>query len=155
MSQGQLVFSGAVKSQTAGCSPKRLISKSSNSHLRDERFISERRLERPTGGPALQGWRTPSRACAGHWCHPWRCGRLWGAGSLVWLRRRDGTPCAGLWAWRWAGGLGPASRTSSGDLGRHPGRAVSGHCRPRTRAGARGAVRPYAVVRRTRLVPAR
>ena len=38
MSQGQLVFSGAVKSQTAGCSPERLISKSSNSHLRDELF---------------------------------------------------------------------------------------------------------------------
>ena len=64
MSQGQLVFSGAVKSQTAGCSPERLISKSSNSHLRDERFISERRLERPTGGPALQGWRTPVRVPA-------------------------------------------------------------------------------------------
>ena len=62
--QGQLVFSGAVKSQTAGCSPERLISKSSNSHLRDERFISERRLERPTGGPALQGWRTPVRVPA-------------------------------------------------------------------------------------------
>ena len=62
--QGQLVFSGAVKSQTAGCSPERLISKSSNSHLRDERFISERPLERPTGGPALQGWRTPVRVPA-------------------------------------------------------------------------------------------
>ena len=74
-----------------------------------------------------------SRACAGHWCHPWRCGRLCGAGSRVWLRRRDGTPCAGLWAWRWAGGLGPASRTSSGDLGRHPGRAVSGDRRPQAR----------------------
>ena len=58
------MFSGAVKSQTAGCSPERLISKSSNSHLRDERFISERRLERPTGGPALQGWRTPVRVPA-------------------------------------------------------------------------------------------
>ena len=64
MSQGQLVFSGAVKSQTVGCSPERLISKSSNSHLRDERFISERRLERPTGGPALQGWRIPVRVPA-------------------------------------------------------------------------------------------
>ena len=142
MSQGQLVFSGAVKSQTVGCSPERLISKSSNSHLRDERFISERRLERPTGGPALQGWRIPVRVpatgatrgdvgdCVGQ-------GRGCGRGG------RDGTPCAWLGAWRWAGGLGPASRPSSGDLGRHPGRAVSGDRRPRP-------AHPYAVPRRTR-----
>ena len=55
-----------------------------------------------------------------------------------------------LWAWRWAGGgLGPASRPSSGDLGRHPGRAVSGPRRPRPAAASRAA-RPYAVPRRTR-----
>ena len=91
-----------------------------------------------------------SRACAGHWCHPWRCGRLCGACSRVWPRRRDAAPCAGCGRGVGLGGLGPASRPSSGDLGRHPGRAVSGHCRPRPRAGAGRPAHPYAVVRRTR-----
>ena len=42
-----------------------------------------------------------------------------------------------LWAWRWAGGIGPASRTSSEDFGRQPGRAVSGYRRPRPVAAIR------------------
>ena len=151
--QGQLVFSGAVKSQTAGCSPERLISKSSNSHLRDERFISERRLERPTGGPALQGWRTPVRVPATG-CHPWRCGRLCGAGSRVWLRRRDGTPCAGLWAWRWAGGSVLLREPRRGILGGTLGGRCPATTAPRPVAVIRcreaGPAHPYAVPRRTR-----
>ena len=120
MSQGQLVFSGAVKSQTAGCSPERLISKSSNSHLRDECFISERRLERPTGGPALQGWRTPRPlvppvamwatvwgrvagvAAAAGWhavCRAVGVALGWGARSC--LENLVG----GSWAAPWAGGV--------------------------------------------------
>ena len=31
-----------------------------------------------SGGPPSRGGGLP-RACAGHWCHPWRCGRLCGA----------------------------------------------------------------------------
>ena len=51
------------------------------------------------------------------------------------------------------GGLGPASRPSSGDLGRHPGRAVSGYRPPQARSRDPVPGRPahpYAVVRRTR-----
>ena len=86
-----------------------------------------------SGGPPSRGGGLP-RACAGHWCHPWRCGRLCGACSRVWPRRRDGAPCAGCGRGVGLGGLGPASRPSSGDLGRHPGRAVSGYRRPQARS---------------------
>ena len=48
--------------------------------------------------------------------------------------RRDGAPCAGCGRGVGLGGLGPASRPSSGDLGRHPGRAVSGYRRPQARS---------------------
>ena len=69
-------------------------------------------------------------------------GRVRGYGRGGGMARR--VPAVGV-ALGW-GGLGPASRPSSGDLGRHPGRAVSGPRRP-----ARGrTTRPYAVVRRTR-----
>ena len=87
-----------------------------------------------SGGPPSRGGGLP-RACAGHWCHPWRCGRLCGACSRVWPRRRGWCAVCRLRAWRWAGGgLGPASRPSSGDLGRHPGRAMSGYRRPQARS---------------------
>ena len=48
--------------------------------------------------------------------------------------RRDGGPCAGCGRGVGLVGFGPASRPSSGDLGRHPGRAVSGYRRPQARS---------------------
>ena len=52
--------------------------------------------------------RAPSQASAtgsGHWRHPWRCGRLSGAGSRMWLRRRGRAP--------WADGGPGGARVSS------------------------------------------
>ena len=52
--------------------------------------------------------RAPSQASAtgsGHWRPPWRCGRLSGAGSRMWLRRRGRAP--------WADGGPGGARVSS------------------------------------------
>ena len=52
--------------------------------------------------------RAPSQASAtgsGHWRHPWRCGRLSGAGSRMWRRRRGRAP--------WADGGPGGARVSS------------------------------------------
>ena len=57
-------------------------------------------------------------------------GRVRGYGRGGGMARR--VPAVGV-ALGW-GGLGPASRPSSGDLGRHPGRAVSGYRRPQARS---------------------
>ena len=73
-------------------------------------------LRCPSGAPrAADGERrvarrrAPSQASAtgsGHWRHSWRCGRLSGAGSRMWLRRRGRAP----WA---AGGPGGARVSSA------------------------------------------
>ena len=56
-----------------------------------------------SGGPPSRGGGLP-RACAGHWCHPWRCGRLCGACSRVLAAAAGWCAVCRLRAWRWAGG---------------------------------------------------
>ena len=107
-----------------------------------------------------------SRACAGHWCHPWRCGRLCGAGSrgvaaaagwhavcravgvaLGWGARSClETLVGGSWAAPWAGGVRrppPPGPSAGSDAGRpaHP------YAVPR-RTRRRGAAGPTAWGRR-------
>ena len=86
-----------------------------------------------SGGPPSRGGGLPVRVPATGATHGdvGDCvGRVRGYGRGGGMARP--VPAVGV-ALGW-GGLGPASRPSSGDLGRHPGRAVSGYRRPQARS---------------------
>ena len=129
--------SPACRSQTLvqqheSCRPRRPAPSPRVPRSRDGSSVRPRRDPRRTDGrcpaPALTRGRV---ARSGGAARPprkvrRRCGAVRGRGGGMAL------PAVGV-ALGW-GGLGPASRPSSGDLGRHPGRAVSGYRRPQARS---------------------